>query len=386
VDRLVVLGSVIVDVVMFVPGLPPRGGDVLATDGGLATGGGFNVLSAAVRQGLPAALAGRHGTGPFADLARGDLAAVGVELLLPRTPGGDTGFCVGLIEADERTYATHPGVEGSLTAAELAAVGVRPSDAVYLSGYDLAYPHGDVVAGWFAALPEPVVTIFDPGPLVAELPPGLLRSVLGRADWLSANLREARLMTDAHAATGPHATGPHATGPHATGPHATGPHATGTHATGPHATGTHAAGADAAGADAAGAGAGADNAGADNARGAAEVAARLLAARHAPRAGVVVRDGGEGCVVAVDGRVTRVPVPGGPVTPVDTSGAGDAHVGAFAAALARGLPPEEAGRWANAAAARCVLARGPATAPTLDVTRPDVQGAPAAGRPAVARP
>jgi sugar/nucleoside kinase (ribokinase family) len=362
VDRLVVLGSVIVDVVMFVPGLPPRGGDVLATDGGLATGGGFNVLSAAVRQGLPAALAGRHGTGPFADLARGDLAAVGVELLLPRTPGGDTGFCVGLIEADERTYATHPGVEGSLTAAELAAVGVRPSDAVYLSGYDLAYPHGDVVAGWFAALPEPVVTIFDPGPLVAELPPGLLRSVLGRADWLSANLREARLMTDAHAATGPHATGPHATGPHATGPHATGTHATGTHA------------------------AGADAAGADNARGAAEVAARLLAARNAHRAGVVVRDGGEGCVVAVDGRVTRVPVPGGPVTPVDTSGAGDAHVGAFAAALARGLPPEEAGRWANAAAARCVLARGPATAPTLDVTRADVQGAPAAGHPAVARP
>jgi sugar/nucleoside kinase (ribokinase family) len=308
VDRLVVLGSVIVDVVMFVPGLPPRGGDVLATDAALATGGGFNVLSAAARQGLPAALAGRHGTGPFGDLARRDLAAAGVELLLPRAPGGDTGFCVGLVEADERTYATHPGVEGSLTAAELATVGVRPADAVYLSGYDLAYPHGDVVAGWFAALPDAVVTIFDPGPLVAELPAGPLRAVLDRADWLSANLREARLMT------------------------------------------------------------GAD--GTDDARGAEAAAARLAARR-----GVVVRAGGEGCVVAAGGPVTHVPVPGGPVTPVDPGGAGDAHVGAFAAALARGLPPEQACRWANAAAARCVRSRGPATAPTLAVTRADLLAA-----------
>jgi sugar/nucleoside kinase (ribokinase family) len=315
VDRLVVLGSVIVDVVMFVPGLPPRGGDVLATDAALATGGGFNVLSAAARQGLPAALAGRHGTGPFGDLARRDLAAAGVELLLPRAPGGDTGFCVGLVEADERTYATHPGVEGSLTAAELATVGIRPADAVYLSGYDLAYPHGDVVADWFAALPDPVVTIFDPGPLVAELPAGPLRAVLGRVDWLSANLREARLMT-----------------------------------------GT----ADADGAD-----------GADDAQGAEAAAARLAARR-----GVVVRAGAAGCVVAAGGAATHVPVPGGPVTPVDPGGAGDAHVGAFAAALARGLPPAEACRWANAAAARCVRSRGPATAPPLAVTRADVLAAP----------
>lgn len=311
-DRLVLLGSVIVDVVMVVPGLPQRGGDVLAEQAGLATGGGHNVLSAAARQGLAGALAGRHGTGPFGDLARADLAAAGVELLLPRTPGGDTGFCVGFVEPDgERTYATHPGVEGRLTPAELSTVAVLPSDVVYLSGYELAYPHGDVVAAWFADLDDGVTTLFDPGPLAAELPAGSLRRVLARADWVSANLREARALT----------------------------------------------------------GAGIPE----------DAAARLAAARAggtAGRGGVVVRAGGEGCVVAAGGRVTRVPVPGGPVTPVDTSGAGDAHVGAFAAALARGLPPEEACRWANAAAARCVLARGPATAPTLDVTRADVQATP----------
>lgn len=181
---------------------------------------------------------------------------------------------------------------------------MRPTDAVYLSGYELAYPHGDAVATWFVALDDAVTTLFDPGPLAAELPAGPLRRALARADWVSANLREARALGG----------------------------------------GTRAAAAD---------------------------AATALAARGG-RAGVVVRDGGEGCVVAARGRTARVPVPGGPVTPVDTSDAGDTHVGVFAAALARGLPPAEACRWANAAAARCVRTRGPATAPDLATTSADL--------------
>jgi len=62
------------------------------------------------------------------------------------------------------------------------------------------------------------------------------------------------------------------------------------------------------------------------------------------------------------------------VTVVDTGGAGDTHVGAFVAALARGTAPAEAARWANAAAARCVAVRGPAHCPPYEVTRRDVAG------------
>jgi sugar/nucleoside kinase (ribokinase family) len=51
------------------------------------------------------------------------------------------------------------------------------------------------------------------------------------------------------------------------------------------------------------------------------------------------------------------------VDAVDLNGAGDAHTGAFMAALAQGLAPAAAARRANAAAAMAVTAPGPATAP-----------------------
>lgn len=68
--------------------------------------------------------------------------------------------------------------------------------------------------------------------------------------------------------------------------------------------------------------------------------AAVLAARGIGRA--VVTLGGEGSVVLEpeEGRVTAVPAMR--VTPVDTTGGGDAYTGSVAAALARGLPLTEA--------------------------------------------
>ena len=68
VTRLLHLGNVVVDVVLNVPALPEPGGDVLATRSQTAAGGGFNVMSAAARQGLAVAYGGVIGSGPFAGL------------------------------------------------------------------------------------------------------------------------------------------------------------------------------------------------------------------------------------------------------------------------------------------------------------------------------
>jgi sugar/nucleoside kinase (ribokinase family) len=86
----------------------------------------------------------------------------------------------------------------------------------------------------------------------------------------------------------------------------------------------------------------------------AEAAGRLLASTV--RRGAVVRQGAEGCLVAVRGQaVVHLPAPA--VDVVDTNGAGDTHVGVFAAALLRGLDPLAAARAANEAAARFVAGR-----------------------------
>ena len=66
--------------------------------------------------------------------------------------------------------------------------------------------------------------------------------------------------------------------------------------------------------------------------------------------------------VAAPARVTVRAAPA--VTPVDTTGAGDAHSGVFLASLATGLTVADAARRANAAAALTVTRAGAATSPT----------------------
>ncbi len=199
IQRLLYLGNVVVDIVLDVPALPDRGGDVLARRSRLTPGGGFNVMAAAARQGLPVAYAGAHGTGPFADLARAGLAAEGIEVLQPATPGSDTGVVVAVVDdTGERTFVTSPGAEATLTAADLAGVIARPGDAAGLSGYGLVHPSNrGALIGWLARLPAAATVVFDPGPLVMSIPPEALGQVLRRADWLTCNAREAAALTGA---------------------------------------------------------------------------------------------------------------------------------------------------------------------------------------------
>lgn len=197
--RLLHLGNVVVDVVLTVPALPEPGGDVLATATETAAGGGFNVMAAARRQGLPVSYAGVIGSGPFAEVARAACAAEGIEVLQPAKPGVDTGFVISIVDgAGERTFLTSRGAEATLTVADLGLVRPGTRDAVYLSGYGLAHPaNRAALLGWLTGLDDSQIVIFDPGPLVPSLPGGALRTVLARADWLTCNAREAVLLTGA---------------------------------------------------------------------------------------------------------------------------------------------------------------------------------------------
>ena len=319
--RLVFAGEAIVDVVMRVPALPQRGGDALATSAEILAGGGFNVMAAAARQGLPVVYAGGHGTGPWGDVVRAALAAEGIGLLRPADPDRDTGFDVALVEPDaERTFVTHLGAEALRGPAPWDAVPAELGDAVYVSGYGLVPPDSGAALGdWAGALPPGVLLFVDPGPLVEQIPAAVLDPVLARCDWLSCNHREAALL----ASTGLTGTGLSGTGA----------------------------------ADAAG-GTGSADAPGDP----AGLARRLLARGAA--ANIIVRAGAAGCYVALYGSSDAVHVRSRKVTAVDTTGAGDAHSGAFLAALAEGLPPLAAAAWANSAAAFAVTRPGPATSPT----------------------
>ncbi|MBP0461271.1 PfkB family carbohydrate kinase, partial [Streptomyces montanisoli] len=197
--RLFLAGNVIADLVIEVPALPERGGDVIGTRTEVTAGGGFNTLVAAGRLGARTVFAGLHGTGPHGDLVRSALASEGVRLLLPPRTDGDTGFTVALVDAGgERTFVTSFGVDAEMTAADVAAVSARvePGDLVQVSGYGLVMPvNGPLLSSFVTDLPAGVTVCLDPAPLVADIPAAVLGPVLARTDWLSANAREARLMS-----------------------------------------------------------------------------------------------------------------------------------------------------------------------------------------------
>jgi sugar/nucleoside kinase (ribokinase family) len=195
--RLVFAGEAIVDLLMWVPALPERGGDMLAEAAAIEVGGGFNIMAAAVRQGLPVVYAGGHGTGPWGDRVRVALSAEGIRLLRKPDPDADTGFDVALVEAGgERTFVTTLGAESLREPGSWDLVRVRPGDAVYVSGYGLVSPgSGQVLGAWAASLPPWVLLFVDPGPLAADIPAAVLDPVLARCDWWSCNQREGALLT-----------------------------------------------------------------------------------------------------------------------------------------------------------------------------------------------
>lgn len=194
--RLVSVGNVVVDLVLTVPALPERGGDVVARSADLVAGGGLNTLVAARRDGLPVLFAGRRGTGPFGDVVARALRDEGVETLLEPSPDVDSGYCVALVDdGAERTFVTHVGAEGRLTADDLTRIEFSPGDTVFVSGYGLAHPvNARSLCAWLPTVPAEVRVVLDVSPLVADLDRAVLDAVLLRADVVTANAREARLL------------------------------------------------------------------------------------------------------------------------------------------------------------------------------------------------
>ncbi|OPA99356.1 sugar kinase [Pseudomonas fluorescens] len=198
-SRLLHTGQVIVDLVMALDTLPATGGDVLAKSASFEAGGGFNVMAAARRNGLPVVYLGRHGNGRFGDLARAAMLAEGVEMAQAASADKDTGLCVSLTEATtERTFISHIGAEGDLSADDLAAVVPRADDYVYVSGYSLLLEgKAQALLDWLLALPREISVVFDPGPLVKAPDSALMVALLPRIDIWTSNGPEALAFTGA---------------------------------------------------------------------------------------------------------------------------------------------------------------------------------------------
>lgn len=190
-------GQVIIDLVMAVEKLPQVGGDVLAQSAGFEAGGGFNVMAAAVRNGLPVVYLGRHGTGHFGDLARQAMNDEGIHIGIQTPAPRDTGICVALTDASaERSFISYIGAEGEVTAEDLNSVAAEVGDYVYLSGYSLLHEgKAQALLDWTLALADTINVVFDPGPLVESPDSPLMQALLPRINVWTSNSVEALRFT-----------------------------------------------------------------------------------------------------------------------------------------------------------------------------------------------
>ncbi len=154
-------------------------------------------MSAAQRQGARAVYVGQLGAGRFSEIARAILQSEGIEVMVTTRGDLDLGVCVVLVDATgERTFVTSPGAELSIRREDLEALTLVEGDVIYVSGYNVVYPQvATIVSEWLRTVPVEVVVAFDPGPRGADIDPGVLTTVMTRADWLLCNAAEAEVLS-----------------------------------------------------------------------------------------------------------------------------------------------------------------------------------------------
>ena len=312
--RVVLMGQILVDLAVRGEALPAPGGDVWASDEGMHVGGGFNALVAARRMGAQAVSLSPIGHGPYSLLIQQALQRAEITDAGPRIDGVDNGFCIAFTDqSGERTFISTRGAETRAPAnawADFTAT-MNPGDVLYIDGYLMDHPANRQAAqAALEALPEGVQVILDVSPVIG-IPQGLpTRDVI-----VSMNHREAQQIINQSAERGLEQ------------------------------------------------GRCQEQQGRSQGREASLVASLL----GRP---VVVRAGAKGAYFARPAAsanvadVTYIPTPR--VAAIDTNGAGDAHSGVLAAALAQAIPLERALLLANCAGALSTTLVGPASCPACE--------------------
>ena len=353
--RVVLMGQILVDLAVRGEALPAPGGDVWASDEGMHVGGGFNALVAARRMGAQAVSLSPIGHGPYSLLIQQALQRAEITDAGPHIDGVDNGFCIAFTDqSGERTFISTRGAETRAPAnawADFTAT-MRPGDVLYIDGYLMDHPANRQAAqAALEALPEGVQVILDVSPVIG-IPQGLpARDVI-----VSMNHREAQQIINQSAERGleqgqwcgqareaglvasllgrPVVVRAGAEGAYFARP------------AGAKAGVSLIAPASTPGAAPAGA----------SAEGPAAVPAGALAEGSA--AAPVAASANTGA------DVTYIPTPR--VAAIDTNGAGDAHSGVLAAALAQTIPLERALLLANCAGALSTTLVGPAACPSRE--------------------
>src|SRR4051794_9097047 len=192
--RVVVVGSVNVDLVVRLPRLPrpgeTAGGGVFAVHPG---GKGGNQAVAAARLGADVVMLAALGDDDHGHDARADLEREGINVGFVETVDAATGIAVVLVdETAENLIALAPGANAALAPDAVAAALTRlPDDpAVLLAGLEVPLACVEAAAG--VAADRGWTIVVNPAPAMP-----LPQTLLGRIDLLTPNEGELEVLADA---------------------------------------------------------------------------------------------------------------------------------------------------------------------------------------------
>ena len=293
--RIAVVGSLVMDLVLWLPHFPRRGETLHPTRFEIFAGGkGFNQAVTARRLGAEVGMIGRVGNDAFGDRFFEHLRREGIDPRhISRDPELGTSLGIPMIDPQgENSIIGVPLANTRLTPAEIDA-GQDLIQASQVLLLQLEIPVGTSIRAAAIARAAGASVILNPAPAHQPVGPffDLQPDQEPYLDWLIANEIEAEMLSGMRVS---------------------------------------------------------------DLNGARQAARALLA--RGVRRGVVVTLGQQGAL-AVTPQVERHG-PAFQVTSVDPTGAGDAFCGAWAVAMAEGMPVEEALRFSNAAGAVCVTQAG----------------------------
>ena len=191
-----VVGAAVIDVIADAYALPWRGCDIELKQQGVNVGGcALNIAVALKRLGIDASNALPLGQGVWADIIRNRMAKEGLHSLIDHAEG-DNGWCLALVEPDgERTFMSFSGVENQWNADWLAQLTIPRHSLVYLSGYQLASPCGELLVQWLESLDE-VTPFIDFGPRIGDISDALMARILACHPLVSLNRQEADIAAE----------------------------------------------------------------------------------------------------------------------------------------------------------------------------------------------
>ncbi|ONI46246.1 hypothetical protein AN640_03655 [Candidatus Epulonipiscium fishelsonii] len=189
--KILLIGSVIIDVIMKIDALPNQGEDALCEEVTTTVGGcAYNVARILKHFNVDHDLFAPVGTGQYSTLIEQELYSQNYPILI-KDLDKDNGYCLCLVDNEgERTFITVQGVECEYKLEWLNQIDMSHYNRIYISGYQLLGNNAKIILKWLKTLLNKEIYL-DFGPVIKEIDTTTLKSLLELSPIIHINKQEA---------------------------------------------------------------------------------------------------------------------------------------------------------------------------------------------------